>query len=72
MHTYIYIYTYNKCCTLGRHYMLSKEGTETNQHTFVKNTLSGLMTPFLPPFYRIFMSGIVPSSENGDPEWLVI
>jgi hypothetical protein len=52
--------------------MLSKEGTETNQHIFVKNTLSGLMTPFLPPFYRIFMSGIVPSFENGDPEWLVI
>ena len=30
------------------------------QHTMVKNTLGGLMTPVLPPFYRIFMSGIVP------------
>eukprot|EP00957_Ditylum_brightwellii_P141316 10767050-Ditylum_brightwellii.AAC.1 len=26
----------------------------------VYNTLGGLMTPVLPPFYRIFMSGIVP------------
>ncbi len=32
----------------------------TAQHTMVKNTLGGLMTPVLPPFYRIFMSGIVP------------
>jgi hypothetical protein len=55
----------------GRHYMLSPEGTELNQHTFVKNVLGGLMTPFLPPFYRLFMSGIVPSAERGDPEWLV-
>ena len=31
-----------------------------DQHTMVKNTLGGLMTPVLPPFYRIFMSGIVP------------
>jgi hypothetical protein len=30
------------------------------QHTMVKNTLGGLMTPVLPPFYRVFMSGIVP------------
>ena len=30
------------------------------QHTMVKNTLGGLMTPVLPPFYRIFMAGIVP------------
>ena len=30
------------------------------QHTMVKYTLGGLMTPVLPPFYRIFMSGIVP------------
>ncbi|KAL7516531.1 hypothetical protein ACHAWX_001537 [Stephanocyclus meneghinianus] len=31
------------------------------QHTMVKNTLGGLMTPVLPPFYRVFMSGIVPN-----------
>lgn len=55
----------------GRHYMLSEEGTPENQHAFVRRTLAGLMTPFLPPFYRIFMSGIVPSKERGDPEWLV-
>ena len=29
------------------------------------------MTPVLPPFYRIFMGGIVPSRERGDPAWLV-
>jgi hypothetical protein len=29
------------------------------------------MTPVLPPFYRIFMAGLVPSAERGDPEWLV-
>lgn len=31
------------------------------QHNMVKNTLGGLMTPALPPFYRIFMSGIIPN-----------
>ncbi|KAL7524018.1 hypothetical protein ACHAWF_005501, partial [Thalassiosira exigua] len=30
------------------------------QHAMVKDTLGGLMTPVLPPFYRVFMSGIVP------------
>lgn len=55
----------------GRHFMLSANGTAENQHTFVRNTLAGLMTPVLPPFYRIFMSGIVPSTARGDPKWLV-
>ena len=55
----------------GQYYMLSPNGTEENQHNFVKNTLAGLMTPILPPFYRIFMAGIVPSKERGDPQWLV-
>ena len=55
----------------GRHYMLSPEGTEESQHRFVKSTLAGLMTPLLPPFYRIFMAGIVPSVERGDPDWLL-
>eukprot|EP01041_Mallomonas_annulata_P004155 gene4155-8258_t len=55
----------------GRHYMLSPEGSHVNQHQFVKATLAGLMTPFLPPFYRIFMSGIVPSEKRNDPKWLV-
>ena len=55
----------------GRHYMLSEQGTAENQHAFVKKTLAGLMTPFLPPFYRIFMSGIIPCEKNNDPEWLI-
>ena len=51
----------------GRTYMTMKlpEGVSYEQHTvaqhdMVKNTLGGLMTPVLPPFYRIFMSGIIP------------
>ena len=51
----------------GRQYMTQElpegvtyEEHTTAQHTMVKNTLAGLMTPVLPPFYRIFMSGIVP------------
>jgi hypothetical protein len=55
----------------GRHFAFSPEGSEKNQHRFVKNVLAGLMTPVLPPFYRIFMAGLVPSKERGDPEWLV-
>lgn len=43
----------------GREYMIL--GTPpTTQHDMVKSTLGKLMTPILPPFYRIFMSGIVP------------
>ena len=34
-------------------------------------TLAHLMTPALPPFYRLFMGGLVPSPERGDPQWLV-
>ena len=51
--------------------MLSDEGTQENQHKMVRTVLAGLLTPFLPPFYRIFMAGIVPCEDNGDPEWLV-
>ena len=53
----------------GREFMTQQlpEGTTYQehvkaQHAMVKNTLGGLMTPVLPPFYRIFMSGIVPSN----------
>ena len=54
----------------GRHYMLSDDGRNvTNQHLFVKNTLGTLLTPILPPFYRLFMSGYIPSIENNDPKW---
>lgn len=44
----------------GRTFMLQPNQTAEAQHEMVYNTLGGLMTPFLPPFYRIFMSGIVP------------
>ena len=53
----------------GRNYMLQPNQTAEAQHTMVKNTLGGLMTPVLPPFYRIFMSGIIPKlgiNENID------
>ncbi|KAL3942800.1 MAG: hypothetical protein SGBAC_003076 [Bacillariaceae sp.] len=44
----------------ARTYMLQPGQTAEAQHKMVKETLAGLMTPVLPPFYRIFMSGIVP------------
>ena len=44
----------------GRSFMLQPNQTAEAQHKMVKDTLGGLMTPVLPPFYRIFMSGIVP------------
>jgi hypothetical protein len=55
----------------GRYYMLSEEGTPYNQHKFVRTVLGRLLTPFMPPFYRLFMAGYVPSMEKGDPKWLV-
>ena len=58
----------------GRFYMRSEAGQENNcmnQHTFVKNVLQELMTPILPPFYRLFMAGMIPSKEKNDPEFLV-
>lgn len=45
----------------GRTYMLLPGQTPEAQHEMVRKTLGGLMTPFLPPFYRVFMAGIVPS-----------
>jgi hypothetical protein len=50
----------------GRTYMLQPNQTPEAQHRMVYNTLGGLMTPALPPFYRIFMSGIVPKSLDGE------
>ena len=44
----------------GRTFMLKEGQTPEAQHKMVSDTLGGLMTPVLPPFYRIFMSGIVP------------
>jgi hypothetical protein len=55
----------------GRSYMIKDlpEGVTYSehadeQHDMVKTVLGRLMTPVLPPFYRIFMSGIVPSNNN--------
>ena len=45
----------------GRTFMLQPGQTAEAQHKMVYDTLGGLMTPVLPPFYRIFMSGIVPN-----------
>jgi hypothetical protein len=44
----------------GRTFMLQSNQTAEAQHKMVSDTLGGLMTAVLPPFYRIFMSGIVP------------
>ena len=51
----------------GREYMTMELPPGTSyadhadaQHDMVKSTLGKLMTPALPPFYRVFMSGIVP------------
>jgi hypothetical protein len=44
----------------ARTFMLQQGHTPEAQHKMVKDTLADLMTPVLPPFYRIFMSGIVP------------
>ena len=44
----------------GRTYMLQPNQTDARQHEMVKETLADLMTPVLPPFFRVFMSGIVP------------
>lgn len=52
----------------GRTFMLKPDQTPEAQHKMVRDTLGGLMTPVLPPFYRIFMSGIIPNSVGG-PDW---
>lgn len=48
----------------GRAFLLQPGQTPEAQHKMVRDTLAGLMTPVLPPFYRIFMSGIVPNEEK--------
>lgn len=53
----------------GRAFMLQPNQTPEAQHQMVMNTLGGLMTPVLPPFYRIFMSGIIPDVDGIPPEW---
>jgi len=44
----------------ARTFMLQPGQTAEAQHKMTRDSLGGLMTPVLPPFYRIFMSGIVP------------
>jgi hypothetical protein len=44
----------------GRIFLLQPGQTPEAQHKMVYDTLAGLMTPVLPPFYRIFMSGAIP------------
>ncbi|KAL7463814.1 hypothetical protein ACHAXS_004173 [Conticribra weissflogii] len=46
-------------------FMLQPYQTAEAQHLMVKQTLAGLMTPVLPPVYRIFMSGIVGETQYG-------
>ena len=41
----------------GREYMLRPDQTPEAQHKMVFNTLSGLLTPVMPPIYKTFMSG---------------
>ena len=60
-----------------RTYMLSTQGVApAAQQRVLIRTLRTLMTPVLPPFYRIFMGGIVPSHDphdervGADPKWL--
>jgi len=60
-----------------RTYMLSPRGAQpAAQQEVLIRTLRTLMTPALPPFYRIFMGGVVPSHDpddarvGADPKWL--
>ena len=60
-----------------RRFMLSPSGvTPAAQQEVLLRTLRVLMTPVLPPFYRVFMGGIVPRHDPSDqrigrdPEWL--
>lgn len=53
-------------------FMLSPHGADPKvQQERLVQTLYTLMTPVLPPFYRLFMGWKVPSLAAGDPEWLV-
>jgi hypothetical protein len=60
-----------------RSYMLSADGSSAQaQREVLLRTLRTLMTPVLPPFYRIFMGGLVPRHDpadtrvGADPKWL--
>ena len=51
--------------------LFARPASPAQQQLVLIRTLRVLMTPVLPPFYRIFMGGVVPSIERGDPQWLV-
>jgi hypothetical protein len=54
-----------------RSFMLSPAGASPDvQQRVLLRTLRRLMTPVLPPFYRLFMGWLVPSVGRGDPKWL--
>lgn len=53
----------------GRTFLLQPGQTPEAQHKMVRDTLAGLMTPVLPPFYRIFMSGIIPGTDTQLGPW---
>ena len=50
--------------------MFDGAGDAATQSRVVVQVLKDLMTPVLPPFYRLFMGGLVPSTDRGDPRWL--
>jgi beta-carotene isomerase len=50
----------------GKTYMINNNAEA--QHQMVYTTLGQLMTPYLPPFYRVFMSGIIPQFGKTNEE----
>lgn len=45
--------------------------TTLDQKDLVLAVLRDLATPVLPSFYRLFVGGVRPRAEHGDPDWLV-
>jgi hypothetical protein len=50
----------------GKMYMINNNADA--QHQMVYTTLGQLMTPYLPPFYRVFMAGIIPKFGKTNEE----
>jgi len=53
----------------GREYLLRPGQTAEAQNRMVYNTLAGLLTPVMPPFYKVFMSGIIAGKQYGPWPW---
>jgi len=49
---------------------LDEAGTDDAQAALVHRILLDLMTPALPPVYRLAVAGFLPSEARGDPKWL--